>query len=57
MHLALIAVGTREAVNIFFLSAQSPKNPYRIQRVLTVVYNSQNHWACGLCPSSDVLNM
>jgi hypothetical protein len=25
----------------------------RIWRLLTVVYNTQNHWAWGLCPSSS----
>jgi hypothetical protein len=28
----------------------------RIERVLTVVYNTQNYWDCRLCPSSDILN-
>jgi hypothetical protein len=25
-------------------------------RVLTMVYNTQNHWICGLCPSSGIRN-
>jgi hypothetical protein len=28
----------------------------RIYRVLTMVYNSQNYWVSGLCPSSGILN-
>jgi hypothetical protein len=24
-----------------------------IQRVLTMVYNTQNYWVFGLCPTSD----
>jgi hypothetical protein len=28
----------------------------RIQRVLRMVYNSQNYWVCGLCPFSGIPN-
>jgi hypothetical protein len=26
----------------------------RLQRVLTIVYNTRNYWVFGLCPSSGV---
>jgi hypothetical protein len=28
----------------------------RIWRILTMLYNTQNYWICGLCPSSRILN-
>jgi hypothetical protein len=30
--------------------------PTRYRRVLTMVYNTQNHWVCGLRPSFGILN-
>jgi hypothetical protein len=29
----------------------------RIWRVLTMVYNTQNYWVSGPCPSSEILNI
>jgi hypothetical protein len=28
----------------------------RISRILTMVYNTQNYWVSGLCPSTGILN-
>jgi hypothetical protein len=28
----------------------------RIWRILTIVYNTQDYWVSGLCPSSGILN-
>jgi hypothetical protein len=41
----------RTTVTLSVLEAKAPK----FERVLTVVYNTQNYWVFGLRPSSGIL--
>jgi hypothetical protein len=45
--------GSRKAINMLSLLGLISDI---IQRVLTIVYNTQNQWVCGLHPSSGILN-
>jgi hypothetical protein len=43
--------------NLFYFQLGALRGlPSRFCRVLTMVYNTQDYWAFGLCPSSGILN-
>jgi hypothetical protein len=42
----------RGALNILIKTSSS-----RFERVLTMVYNTENYWGFGLCPSSGILEI
>jgi hypothetical protein len=50
LHDAQISINLHETNHVLI-----PANAAVVSRVLTMVYNTQNCWVFGLCPSSGIL--
>jgi hypothetical protein len=53
------AIGTEEAELLARVQTPMPDlkiEQFQLWKILTMVYNFQNYWVSGLCPSSGILN-